>query len=156
MTRPVCAFITFESDDGKVEALNYTRNTGWWSNRNIEENQEVEHVMFMGADPQFIPTTDPTNIIWENRHIKGISYCARVFSGMLITAFMLFISFIVIIAFKRASIKASMEFPERDCEPYKELGDSELTLVAGLEFYDLQDGEATLNGALQCFCDIEK
>jgi hypothetical protein len=37
LTRPVCAFITFESDDGYNAALSYTIKKKWY-HRNEEEN----------------------------------------------------------------------------------------------------------------------
>jgi hypothetical protein len=71
--------------------------------------------MILGTDPYFIPATEPTNIIWENRHIKGFKFYYRAISATLITAFMLFISFIAIYWFKKISIDASSEFPEVNC-----------------------------------------
>jgi hypothetical protein len=44
--------------------------------------------------------TEPTNIIWENRHIKGARYCIRAFTAILVVCFVLLISFAVIYAFK--------------------------------------------------------
>lgn len=35
LTRPVCAFITFESDDGYLEALNYSKR-GWFARKYAE------------------------------------------------------------------------------------------------------------------------
>jgi hypothetical protein len=54
----------------------------------------------LGEDPKFIAATEPTNIIWEHRHIKGFNKCARVVTATLITFAMLLTSFAVIIAFK--------------------------------------------------------
>jgi hypothetical protein len=100
LTVPVCAFITFESDDGFGEALNYTKRTSWWANRNLEEDNQYTFLTLLGAQVSFKPSTEPTNIIWENRHIKGINYCARATTAFMITAIMLLISFTVIIVFK--------------------------------------------------------
>lgn len=77
---------------------------------------------------------------------------------MLITFFMLTISFTVIIAFKQTSIKYNMKFPNVDCEEIVNLENPERNLRrAGLEYLDwiATDGAAPLNGALQCFCDAE-
>jgi hypothetical protein len=100
LTVPACAFITFESDDGFGEALNYSRRSTWWANRNQSRDDGFEYVSLYGIQPKFIASTEPTNIIWENRHIKGFNYGARVCTAMAITFFMLIISFTVIIAFK--------------------------------------------------------
>lgn len=100
LTVPACAFITFESDDGLNEALNYSKRSRWWANRNAKNDDGFEYVSLLGVQPKFIASTEPTNIIWENRHIKGVNYGARVFVALLITFFMLSISFATIIAFK--------------------------------------------------------
>lgn len=158
LTVPACAFITFESDDGFGEALNYSKRTGWWSNRNAVQDDGFEYVNLLGVQPIFLPSTEPTNIIWENRHIKGINYGARVTAALLITFFMLIISFSVIIAFKQTSIKYNMKFPNVDCEEIIYADDRARNLHrAGLEFLDWEatNGAAPLNGALQCFCDTE-
>jgi hypothetical protein len=100
LTVPACAFITFESDDGLNEALNYSKRSSWWANRNATEDDGFEYVSLLGIQPKFITSTEPTNIIWENRHIKGFNYGTRVAAALLITFFMLLISFTVIIGFK--------------------------------------------------------
>lgn len=66
--------------------------------------------------PKFTDATEPTNIIWENRHIKGINYCARLFSAMCILVFMMTIAFIVIFLFKQAQIKNQEKWPDVNCE----------------------------------------
>ena len=116
LTVPACAFITFESDDGFGEALNYSRRSSWWANRNTSEDDGFDYVNLFGVMPKFIASTEPTNIIWENRHIKGFNYAKRVFTAMAITFVMLIISFTVIIAFKQTSIKYDMKFPSVDCD----------------------------------------
>jgi hypothetical protein len=116
LTIPACAFITFESDDGYAEAIHYSSKSSWWARKNLSETDESEYVSIMGVQPKFISSTEPTNIIWEHRHIKGINYASRVIAAMLITAFMLIVSFSVIIAFKKTSIKYNMKFPSVDCD----------------------------------------
>jgi hypothetical protein len=66
--------------------------------------------------PKFIPATEPTNIIWENRHIKGFNYGARVFIALFITGVMLGLSFALIIGFKQTSIYYENKFPKVDCD----------------------------------------
>lgn len=60
----------------------------------------------MGQDPMFVAATEPTNIIWENRHIKGASLCGRVTIALAIITLMLIISFVAIYFFKKTSINA--------------------------------------------------
>jgi len=99
--KPVAAFITFETDDGKVEAISYSRKKQWYK-YSKETEESVIHETLFNKVPKFKQATEPTNIIWENRHIKGINYCARVTSAMMIAIFMLTITFWTIFAFKQA------------------------------------------------------
>ena len=116
LTRPVCAFITFESDDGYNEALRYSQKISWLGTGYRQPDYdgfEIEYLM--GADIEFTAAPEPTNIIWENRHIKGIKFYSRATSAGLITTFMLILSFAAIYYFKKISIDASNEFPEVNC-----------------------------------------
>lgn len=98
LTRPVCAFITFESDDGFNEAINYSRKASWYSRNNSNDDFETE--MLLNTTPRFKPAAEPTNIIWENRHIKVVNYGLRVTGALIITGVMMALSFAMIIAFK--------------------------------------------------------
>lgn len=94
--------------------------------------------MLLGKSPKFKAATEPTNIIWENRHIKGLNYGARVFVALLITAFMLGISFAMIISFKQTSIHYANKFPKVDCPDIISRFDlpGELQKTAGWEYLD--------------------
>ena len=110
-------------------------------------------------NPKFVASTEPTNVIWENRHIKGVNFGARVFTALLITALMLLITFGVIIFFKQTSIKYSSEFPVVDCSEILEEDNFDFNLKrAGYEYLDWKDPDvnSTFNGALQCFCDDQQ
>jgi hypothetical protein len=61
LIRPVDAFITFEEEDGKIVADSF-------------EHQSGEKPIFLGAPLEFIEATEPTNIIWENRHNDDTHY----------------------------------------------------------------------------------
>lgn len=99
-TKPVVAFITFESDDGYNEALSYSK-TAWYKKLGAhEEHHENEISEILGQKPIFVAATEPTNIIWENRHIKGIKFGARACSAFVIIAFMLGLTFTFILGAK--------------------------------------------------------
>lgn len=72
--------------------------------------------MLLNKIPKFIKATEPTNIIWEHRHIKGFNYMTRVFGALLITSIMLGASFAMIISFKQTSIYYNEKFPKVDCD----------------------------------------
>lgn len=59
----------------------------------------------LGKDIKLTAATEPTNIIWENRHIRGLTFCYRASVAILVVFFVLLVSFAVIYAFKSISIK---------------------------------------------------
>lgn len=96
LTKPVTAFITFNSDDGLNEAMMYAKYEKFFQDNNVDFTSKK----ILGRSPKFTQATEPTNIIWEHRHIKGMQYGARVTSAMVIAFIMLAFSFSVIVAFK--------------------------------------------------------
>ena len=94
--------------------------------------------MILNTIPKFIPATEPTNIIWENRHIKGFHFGARFFGALIITTVMLALSFALIISFKQTSIYYDNKFPKVDCVQIIKRFESEAELleIAGYEFLD--------------------
>lgn len=98
--QPVCAFITFRSDDHKTFALQYSEKAAEYQKDTTMNFTKRD--LFNGIDTKFKETTQPSNIIWENRHIKGINYCSRVTGAFIIMIFMLTITFWIIFAFKQA------------------------------------------------------
>jgi hypothetical protein len=87
----------------------------------------------LGERAHFIAATEPTNIQWENRHIKGINYKGRVLAAILIVLFLLAISFFTIVSFKKSSIKSSKMFPEVDMHVIQDIfaGNKSITFENG-------------------------
>lgn len=56
LTRPTAAFVTFEDEDAKLLAMH----------ANISQKE------FTGQKLVFLETSEPTDIIWENRHWTAI------------------------------------------------------------------------------------
>jgi hypothetical protein len=101
-TTPVCAFITFESDDGQVEALSFSKQHHWYDLKDRHDPYKgFKRENILGEKAHFIAATEPTNIQWENRHIKGVNYGSRVLAAILIVILLLALSFGAIVAFKQ-------------------------------------------------------
>ena len=155
LTRPVCAFITFENDEGTNEAIAYSMKSPWYRR---SKKHDFEQMTIFNQVPKFKLATEPTNIIWENRHIKGINYGARVFGALLISAFMLILAFFAIFAFKKAQIVNQQRWPNVDCESLVDVyGQDKIKLYAGLEYMEQvsTNGQQTMMGALKCECHLE-
>lgn len=114
LTVPVTAFITFNSDDGLNEALMYQRYEEIYSNLNVDNGFVLKKVL--GKLPEFTQATEPTNIIWEHRHIKGINYYSRVMSAMIIAFIMLALSFTFIVLTKQKQIFLATQYPVINCQ----------------------------------------
>jgi len=100
LVQPVCAFVTFRSDDHKTLAMMYSEKAKDYQNSTTLNFTKKD--VFNGIDTKFKDSTQPTNIIWENRHIKGVDYGGRVMGAFLIILVMLTITFWIIYSFKIA------------------------------------------------------
>jgi len=122
LTRPVCAFITFDSDDGYEEALRYSRRN-WFQRRLAEyrgEEDEGVDAALLGRAVTFTAASEPTNIIWENRHIKGANYYARFTAAVIWLAALIAGAFFIIFLAKRSSIVNQQTFSGANCYDYAE------------------------------------
>ena len=120
ITRPVCAFITFESDDHYNEACSFAKVKGFAKMKEAAaqaggaaKKEKIQIEVLGNNDPEFIPATEPTNIIWENRHIKGIKFGLRACSAITIVIMMLLITFVAILFSKSKSIQFQALIPKR-------------------------------------------
>ena len=99
LTVPTSAFITFEEEDGKIIAL-----------RNRTEAQ------LLGKPIRFITASEPTDIIWENRHYTWWDYLKRQTVAFTIIAIVLFGSFIVVFLVAKSSTKIANTYPVVNCD----------------------------------------
>ena len=98
LTVPTSAFITFEEEDGKIIAL-----------RNRTEAQ------LLGKRLRFLTASEPTDIIWENRHYTWWDYLKRQTIAFIIIAVLLFGSFIVVFLVAKSSSDVASTFPSVNC-----------------------------------------
>lgn len=98
LTVPVSAFITFLDEDGKILAL---------KNRTSK--------MLLGKTMRFMEASEPTDIIWENRHFTKCDYIKRQSFAFIIIAILLFGSFIVVYIVASYSAKIANTYPSVNC-----------------------------------------
>lgn len=108
MVRPVDAFITFEAEDGKIIAEEYEPKFNFSGKRQDAIKE------FMDDDLFLVEATEPTNIIWENRHWTPADYYKRTLQVFVIIACLLVISFIAIYSCKSFAISKSSKYPTVD------------------------------------------
>ena len=160
LVRPCDAFITFEEEDGGIIAQEFEAEF------TLSGKREASKRDFMGDELFLIESTEPTNIIWENRHFTAQDYLKRTATVLVIIFFLIMTSFICIFMCKMYAITKSNKYPDVNCVDIKETysaGDATVyESYAYREWIGYYGGENTtsevsapLSGVLQCYC-IEK
>ncbi len=105
LVRPVDAFITFEEEDGKIVAEEYEKKYNKWG-KQLPALKE-----FLGDDLFLVEATEPTNIIWENRHFTEVDTFRRSLRAFAAIVCLLIASFLTIYYFKSIAINTSRMYP---------------------------------------------
>lgn len=141
LTIPTSAFITFESDDYKNIALNF------------DGDKEL-----LLSNLSFIDASEPTDIIWENRHFTARDYVVRQLIAFSVIVLLLSGSFAIIYQISMFSAGVAAVFPPTDCEGIDSSYTGDLYreyAIADYDFISTHVGEQS-SGTLQCFCQKEK
>ena len=99
---PVSAFITFLEEDPKKFAVNY---------------QGFKQLL--GKELRFKQASEPTDIIWENRHFTNWDYIKRQALAYVVIAFLLFGSFVLVYWISAVSAEMAAVYPPTDCDSLK-------------------------------------
>lgn len=108
LVRPVDAFITFEEEDGLIVAQEFEPEYDFMGKR------KPAHKDFMDDDLFLHEATEPTNIIWENRHWTAADYAKRTLQVVAIIAGLLVVSFLAIYTCKSIAIDNAKKYPPVD------------------------------------------
>jgi hypothetical protein len=91
LNRPVSAFLTFENEEGLNRCLNY--------NETVQDDEDFEEFRtLLGEELDLQEASEPTDIIWENRHFTSFDRLKRTVIVCLIVFLLLCGSFVVIFA----------------------------------------------------------
>lgn len=105
LIRPVDAFITFEEEDGKIVAEEFEPQYNFWGTKLPSQKE------FLGDELCLVESTEPTNIIWENRHFTSLETFRRSLRALAAIVCLLIISFLTIYYFKSKGINTSRMYP---------------------------------------------
>lgn len=118
---------------------------------------------FLGTDFNLVESTEPTNIIWENRHWTPKDYLKRGLIVFTIIGFLILASFSLIFYCKSFSIQIFSKYPTVECPVLEKayLSPSGVNLLPDYAqrefdaFYKPGEGKepTPFSGALQCYCD---
>jgi hypothetical protein len=148
-TRPVCAFIIFEEEDGQIIADEFEPEFTW------DGKQLPAKIEFLGDGLFFIDATEPTNIIWENRHFTPKERFTRAIKATAIIVLLILVSFAIIVACKSVSIAFNSKYPAINQELYELAYGEELGHYAQEEYInsEIYGGRYYLTGVLKAYCD---
>lgn len=119
-------------------------------------------MQFMGDDLFLEEATEPTNIIWENRHFTAQEYFVRTCKVFVIVFFMISVSFVLIFVCKVKAIEVSNMYPTVDCtDILKTYGNytsqQQYAYREYVAYYHPPYGSAQpFSGILQCHCEDTK
>ena len=137
LTRPTAGFITFEEEDAKLIAINASK-------------REKE---FMGKKIQFEEPSEPTDIIWENRHWTDKDIFWRSLFAWIIILLLMAGSFVFIWWVSSISSKVAKVFPTIDCDAQKATYGEAFEEFAVHDYdYITTHPNKPSRGVLQCFC----
>jgi hypothetical protein len=105
--RPVDAFITFQEEDGKIVAESLEAKTTFFGSYIEDEN----HPKLLNSYLHFKEASEPTNIIWENRHYDDAHYFKEGIKVLVLIACLLAASFMTIYYFKSDAIAQARKYP---------------------------------------------
>lgn len=156
MQTPVACFMTLETEEGKCRADIYNETVGL--------ADYAQYRTFLGSEIDVKGASEPTDIIWENRHFTSFQRFLRTIVVSLILLCVLACSFLLIYTAQKTSLAMKQKYPKLNC---KEVGDeyanrrpawmrdavNEYIINNAIE----EKGEVALyTGPMQCFCDAER
>jgi len=131
LTRPVSAFMTFENEESFRRAIEYGANED-----NIELYAERYQPLVqekwwndVNARIDIKQASEPSDIIWENRHVTDWDRIKRAIWTGIVIFLALGLSFIVVFIAKQYSYRMMTKYPEVDCTPYYQNYPSEEQLM---------------------------
>lgn len=123
LIQPCDAFITFEEEDGGIIAQEFEPEFNFTGKKLPAKKQ------FMGDDLFLVEATEPTNIIWENRHFTSQDYIKRTLIACTIIFFLIMASFTVIFIAKMYAIITSNKYPTVDCDDINSIYNNDASLT---------------------------
>ncbi|CDW91100.1 UNKNOWN [Stylonychia lemnae] len=145
----VSAFVTFENEEGYQRFLSL--------------RERGSRSTILGERPTLKEATEPTNIIWENRHFTGFQRGIKAVAVTLIIGILLCISFAIVLALKEIILIAKSKYQTTNCQDLKDNYSDQMlqnyAIQAWYDFYEPPEGIITrtqIQPVLDCFCQQMK
>lgn len=101
-----------ETEEGFNRALNY--------NETIKLHEFSHYRTFLHQKIDVKVASEPTDIIWENRHLKSIQRFYRRCVVYLVILAMLYLSFQIVFNLQKKSLSMKGRYPKMQCQDYIE------------------------------------
>lgn len=152
LVRPVDAFITFEEEDGSIVAQEFEPEFTFFGKQKPSKKEFMDDELFL------VESTEPTNIIWENRHWTAADYAKRTLQVVGIIACLLAVSFIAIYTCKSIAIDNAKKYPAINAQNiFTEIFNKDpaaLKKYATTEHDEFVAHETPLIGYYQTYCQL--
>ena len=110
--RPVTAFLTFENEEGLNRCQNY---------KDTVQNEEFADIRtLLGQELDFEDASEPTDIIWENRHFTRWDRIKRTIIVCCCVFVLLSISFSFIFICSQGANRPLLKYPATNCQEIKD------------------------------------
>ncbi|CDW71360.1 UNKNOWN [Stylonychia lemnae] len=152
--RPVTAFLTFENEEGINRCIAYKQT--------VTANEFIDIRTLLGQELNFKYASEPTDIIWENRHFTRWDRIKRTFIVVSCVLLLLSISFIIIFACSKIANKAILKYPAVDCDDVAKIQGNSFAANAFAEWdrnFDKEDKEKEepiYMSTVKCFCEFQQ
>ena len=103
--------------------------------------------------------SEPSDIIWENRHITPTERFRKQIIAFFVVLMMLLASFAIIFFFATYAYRLTQKYPDVECENLLDYGDEVAMQKAAIREYGInhalarQGIEVPYQGNVQCYCD---
>jgi len=156
LTTPCSVFMTFENEEGITRALKYDEA--------IQADPSLADIALWMEEfkIEIQPASEPSDIIWENRHFSNWDRLKKEIVVFLILLVLLAGSFLLIFICSLYSTNLLAKYPATDCSTLAGADDStNLQTLAYLEWNSNVAAEEkglhpTYAGYVQCFCNAMK
>jgi len=149
-THAVCAFITFEDEEGVARALDMYPNTcchrtGCCWKKELKLEYEGKYYPFAFREPK-----GPTEVIWENCEVTAKQRCFRNMGTSFLSLLLILSTFLFVVAAKNQKAAVDRLYPPTVCD---RLNPPTKKQVIADEFFDDPKYNVTRKqGHLACYC----
>jgi len=112
MQTPVACFMTLETEEGKCRADLY--------NETVLMEDYAHYRTFLGSEIDVGGASEPTDIIWENRHFTSGARFVRTLIVSFIVFLLLCVSFFLIFTAQKTSLAMKQKYPKQNCNELNE------------------------------------